>query len=73
MAASATHELSLELTSSKENDDDDHFGGRLKWRMTELNFFESHKEILNHDCSTSIFVECTLVMFMLETLCKICL
>lgn len=36
-------------------------------------FLWSHKEILNHNCSTSLFVECMLVMFMLEPLCKICL
>lgn len=43
MAASATHELLLELTSPKENDDPlaDSWSG--KW--LSLNF-ESHKEIL---------------------------
>lgn len=70
MAASATHELLLELTSSKENDDPlvDRWSG--KWLSL---IFERHKEILNHDSSTSLFVECMLVMLMLEPLCKICL
>lgn len=77
MAASATSKLSLELTLSKEEDDDvgveDPLVDSLKWQKGLSLNFESHKEILNLDCSTSIFVECTLVMFMLEPLCKICL
>lgn len=70
MAASATRELLLEFSSSKEKDDPlvDSWGGKSLSLI-----IESHKEILNHDRRTSIFVECTLVMFMLETLCKICL
>lgn len=82
MAASAGLQLALELTLAKDNDDpsEDAWGS---WHTIEWDFFffslssfslfcESHKEILNHTCSTGIFVECMLVTFLLlEPLCKI--
>lgn len=68
MAASANGQLlEMETTSSKENADP--FLGR--WGGKWLSFiFESHKDFRILGCSTSLFVECMLVMILLEPLCK---
>ena len=70
MAASASRKLSLEFLLSKENDDP----LRTPDVADNQDYFLKPQINLDYrDCGTSIFVECMLVMFMLETLCKICL
>lgn len=74
MAASAVVQLSVELTLPTDNGNDLSEDTRASWHKIEwdLDFFPliffiswEPQEILNHTCSTGIFVECMLVTLLL--------